>query len=252
MINPEKSSLFSEVTNNYIGYKVTTGKTNYVQCQVKACMLARIAGQCVSMAKAMLPAKLLINTYRVLASKTSWGDVLTMDKDTKANLEWWLHALKSWNGAPIQTGPLDFQMEADASMSGWGGGRVKVISIDKRAAGFWNHRLSEMPSNYHELMAVLMALKSFNLPPGNKLQVLTYNVTTGAYINHLGAKSGPRTASHISVDGGPRQGHVKCTLSARDIKCDSRHAVSPFRPLRMAAQPWPICVFGLKCGTRTQ
>lgn len=206
VINHEKSSLLPEVTKNYIGYKVTTGKNPTLcvpnerihklrkdlkrvltQCQVKARMLARIAGQCVSMAKAVLPAKLLLrNTYRLLASKNSWSDVLTMDKDTKADLEWWLHALKSWNGAPIQTGPVDFQMETDASMSGWG---ARVKGSDKRAAGFWNHRLSEMPSNYRELMAVLMALKSFNFPKGKKLQVLTDNITTAAYINHLGGPS---------------------------------------------------------------
>ena len=79
VINSEKSSLSPDVTKNYIGYKITTGdkptlhvpnerihklrkdlKRVLAQCHVKARMLARIAGQCVSMSKAVLPAKLLL------------------------------------------------------------------------------------------------------------------------------------------------------------------------------------------------
>ena len=206
VINSEKSSLSPDVTKNYIGYKITTGdkptlhvpnerihklrkdlKRVLAQCHVKARMLARIAGQCVSMSKAVLPAQLLLrNTYRLLASKHNWSNILTLDRDTRSDLEWWLHALGSWNGAPIQTGPIDFQIETDASMSGWG---ARIKGSNKMAAGFWNVRLSQMPSNYRELMAVLLALKSFSFPRGKKIQILTDNITTAAYINQLGGPS---------------------------------------------------------------
>ena len=180
VINVEKSSLNPGSTKTFIGYKITTGdkpilripnerihrlrkdiKRALAQQHVSARILARIAGQCVSMAKAVLPAKLLLrSTYRLLASKK--------------------------NGAPIHTGPVDFQMETDASMTGWG---AMVKNTNQAAAGFWNHRLSQMPSNYREMMAVLLGLKSLTFPTGKRIQVLTDNITTSAYINHLGGPS---------------------------------------------------------------
>jgi hypothetical protein len=206
VINEEKSSLQPENSKLYIGYKITTGEKPMLhvpneriyklrkdlkrilsKCHVTARMLARIAGQCVSMAKAVPPAKLMLrNTYRLLASKTSWSDVLTLDEHTHSDLQWWVQALSSWNGAPIQKGPIDMQMETDASTSGWG---ACITGTNQFAAGFWNERLRLMPSNYREMMAVLMALKSFNFPRGIKLQVLTDNVTTACYINQLGGPS---------------------------------------------------------------
>jgi hypothetical protein len=139
------------------------------------------------MAKAILPAKLLLrNVYRLLASKITWNDMLLIDQDTKTDLEWWYAALRSWNGAKIHTGPINFQVETDASMTGWG---ARVRGTNQMAAGFWNDRVSRMPSNYREMMAVVMALKSFHFPPGKRIQVLTDNITTAAYINHLGGPS---------------------------------------------------------------
>ena len=205
-INYDKSSLQPEESKTYIGYKITTGdkptlripneriyklrkdvKRILTHNTVNARMLARVAGQCISMAKAVLPAKLLLrNAYRLLASKTSWSDTLVLDMNTRKDLEWWVQALSTWNGAPIQTRPIDLQMETDASMSGWG---AHIKGTSQLAAGFWNDRLAQMPSNYRELMAVLMALKSFNFHPGSSVQVLTDNVTTMAYINQLGGPS---------------------------------------------------------------
>jgi hypothetical protein len=84
------------------------------------------------------------------------------------------------------------------------------------AAGFWNPRLSQTPSNYREMMAVLMALKSFTFQPGKKLQVLTDNVTTAAYINHLG---GPSPALSQLANALWMEAHDKrLTLSAQYLQ----------------------------------
>ena len=233
VINVEKSSLNPGSTKTFIGYKITTGdkpilripnerihrlrkdiKRALAQQHVSARILARIAGQCVSMAKAVLPAKLLLrSTYRLLASKTDWSDLLIIDPATKQDLEWWLQALKSWNGAPIHTGPVDFQMETDASMTGWG---AMVKNTNQAAAGFWNHRLSQMPSNYREMMAVLLGLKSLTFPTGKRIQVLTDNITTAAYINQLGGPSQDlsQLASAIWMEAHDK----KLTLNARYLK----------------------------------
>ena len=191
VINMQKSSLDPSMTKTFIGYKITTGDTPTLMVpnerlhklrkdlkrvlahsQIKARLLARIAGQCVSMAKAIMPAKLLLrNAYQLLASKVTWEDILIIDPATQSDLEWWEQALFNWNGCPIQTGPIDLQMETDASMTGWG-----AVCMNQEAAGFLNSHMSSMPSNYRELMAVFMALKSFNFPRKIRLQELTHEL----------------------------------------------------------------------------
>ena len=117
-VNWEKSSLDPEMTKEFIGYKVCTAgiptlkipnarikklKKTIIRVLnlvgVRARVLARIAGQCIAMAKAILPGKLLLrNVYRLLATKKSWDQELILDAATRTDLEWWNQAVKSWNG----------------------------------------------------------------------------------------------------------------------------------------------------------
>ena len=105
---------------------------------MKACVLAQIAGQCISMSKAILPGKLLLrNIYCLSASKKSWEQDLIIDPATQADLEWWKNAVQSWNGNPIVLGPVDVIMETDASHTGWG-----AICQGQEAAGFWTCKIA--------------------------------------------------------------------------------------------------------------
>lgn len=206
VINMDKSSLVPEMSKEYIGFKIESQerpvlkvpncrvqklrkdiKRVLAQQFVKARVLARVIGQCIAMTKAVLPGKLLLrNAYRLLAQKSSWEEMLLLNPPTKADLEWWVHALQSWNGSPFMPQSIDAQIETDASQTGWGA----ICNLSGHtAAGFWNHRLSSMPSNYREMMAVLLALKSFPHLANHHVQVLTDNITTAAYINHLGGPS---------------------------------------------------------------
>lgn len=150
---------------------------------IKARFLARIAGQCISMCKAVLPGKLLLrNIYRLLTTRCSWDDILCIDSHSHRDLCWWLTALKTWNKAPLRIIVPDLQIETDASGSGWG-----AICGNAEASGIWSAEMSMMPSNYRELMAVHMAVLSFkDLLKDKCVQVLTDNITTVAYLNHLG------------------------------------------------------------------
>ncbi|XP_072039448.1 uncharacterized protein [Amphiura filiformis] len=203
-VNMDKSSLEPDMTKDYIGYKICTqGKpmlkipsarikklqktiTRVLQLnKIRARVLARIAGQCVSMSKAVLPGKLLLrNVYRLLATKLSWDQELVMDSETRADLTWWNHAVTAWNGSPIMVGPVDVQIETDASQTGWG-----AVCQNQHAAGFWNRRMAEMPSNYREMMAILLALKSFKNLDKKTVQMCTDNIAAAAYINYLGGSS---------------------------------------------------------------
>lgn len=204
-INYQKSSLTAETSKEYIGYivdscgpngtpwiKIPNKRINKLkrdllrilkQKTVKARFLARICGQCISFSKAILPTKLLLrNLYRLLKSKSSWNSYLTLDPNSERDLVWWLSAIKSWNGRPVVKNTIDKQIFTDASSSGWG-----AVCEGQEASGLWSVQMSYQHSNARELMAVLMALKSFKNSLQNKnVQIMSDNIVTVAYVNHLG------------------------------------------------------------------
>ena len=150
--------------------------------------LARIAGQCISMTKAIVPGKLLLrNIYRIIASRDNWDSIVCLDQPSIGDLKWWLHALKGWNRAPLKSKQVEIQVETDASASGWGG---LISNTNICAAGIWNNRVSYMHSNFRELLAVLQTVRSLQTYlQGKEVQILSDNITTVAYINHLGGNS---------------------------------------------------------------
>jgi hypothetical protein len=206
IINYDKSSLTPSFEKEYIGYKISTHGTPVLKVPsdrvkklkrdikraltkdtISARVLARIAGQCVSMTRAVLPGKLLLrDTYRCLSNRKHWDDILHLNTATRSELLWWAEALQSWNGAPICKSPITCQIATDASQTGWG---AICHNTGKTAAGYWNKDLSQQPSNYREMMAVLLSLHSFKHLQKQHVQVLTDNITTAAYINHLGGSS---------------------------------------------------------------
>ena len=207
-INFDKSSLQPEFHKKYIGYIVDTKKVDdsvFISIPsdrikklkrdirrtlnkgcVSARSLARITGQCVSMAKAVLPAKLLLrNLYRLLQTKLSWRDSLVLDGPSRLDLEWWLDSLSSWNGRCFRgSSKALVQVTCDASKTGYGGA---ILHQNLEAQGHWDFSMEHRSSNYRELLAVLMTLKSF-LPylRHKSVQFLSDNVTTCAAINFQG------------------------------------------------------------------
>ncbi len=162
-------------------------------------VLARIAGQCVAMTKAVLPAKLLLrNLYRIIARRTSWDEPLTLDVSCRHDLQWWFTAVNSWNGAPLVLSTPDVQLTTDASGSGWGGflpGAQTHLLFPEgseflQAAGTWTKRVSMEQSNFRELLAVLKCLQSFGASIRNlHVQVISDNITTVACLSKLGTPS---------------------------------------------------------------
>ena len=147
-----------------------------------ACSLAKVAGQCVSMTKAIVLGKLLLrNIYRVIASRDNWDTCVKLDAPAIKDLQWWLSPLKGWNGAPLIQSPVQIQVMTDVASSGWGGTTGTI-----QAAGLWNKRVSCMHSNFRELLAVYQTIRSLHHCLRDKhVQILSDNVTTVAYINHL-------------------------------------------------------------------
>ena len=107
------------------------------------------------MSKVFLPAKLLLrNIYRLLSSKSSWQDILTLDKPSIGDLNWWLAALEGWNGRYFKNDTNQLlQLTTDASGSGYGG---TIIGHTHRVQGFWDSQTKHLSSNAKELLAVLL------------------------------------------------------------------------------------------------
>lgn len=208
-INWEKSSLVPKQEKVYIGYVINTSAKQYPEIRIpnsrirklkrdihralqkqciKAKVLARVLGQCVSMTKAVLPAKLLLrNAYRVLAQRDSWDSIVYFDNASRKDLVWWETAIDTWNGRVLFPSAIEAQVMTDASNTGWGG-----YYNGMEANGYWNKRMTKMSINYRELMAVMLTLISFkHLLKGKNIQVLSDNITTIAYLNNLG---GPNAA----------------------------------------------------------
>lgn len=208
-INVEKSKLEPASKAKFIGYIIETKPDSDSVClripkdrvkklkrdirrvlhkgSASARALARIAGQCVSMIKVVIPAKLLLrNLYRCLKRKVSWQDVLELDKDTKADLNWWLRALDVWNFNQFKSDSRPcIQIATDASQEGFGGKMMSPPGLETH--GCWDTIMSHKSSNCRELVAVLMCLHAF-LPAirGRSVVFLTDNITTCCYVQMQG------------------------------------------------------------------
>ena len=205
-VNFEKSSLEPTLVKEYIGYlidntgekpviKIPRKRITKVRRDIQRCLtkgrvsargLARLGGQCISMYKCIFPAKLqLRNLYRLLATKSSWSDILILDNSTIDDLNWWYSSLSTWNGLVVQETQIDIQMTTDASSIAWG-----AWIPGHEAQGFWNKDMSYRHSNYRELLAVWLGLISLREFLKNKtVQICSDNITTVAFINHMGGST---------------------------------------------------------------
>ena len=161
--------------------------------------LARITGQCVSMAWAISPGKLLLRAcYRLLASRVSWDSVLHVhSKDVQNELLWWLESSHLWNHHEVSPSIIDLQIITDASHIGYG---AVLTGTNQCVSGEWNTRVSTQSSNYRELLAVLMAVSAFKDTIKDKhVEILSDNITTIAYINYKGGPSAELTRIAASI-----------------------------------------------------
>ena len=153
---------------------------------IKARFLARLCGQLISFTKAILPTKLLLrNLYADIKLRTDWPSNPVLADSSRKDLLWLQTAILEWNGRPIEKHPVEAQVTTDASDSDWG-----ATYENNKASGTWTSREKYLHINEKELLAVLLALRSFKGHlAGKHVQILSDNITTVAYINHLGGAS---------------------------------------------------------------
>ena len=86
---------------------------------------------------------------------------------------------------PLTVTKNQVQLTTDASGTGWGSWTGTL-----EASGTWNKNVSFQPSNFRELLVIYKSILSFRDILANKrVQVLTDNVTSAAYVNRFGGSS---------------------------------------------------------------
>ena len=131
----------------------------------------------------------LINRVVPLAAsleevKQCYHEMVEISTEAKQELLWWNHQAQKYNGTPLIPRPPDMVIETDASSLGWG---ATLKGPDLRTGGLWSVEERQMHINGLELLAASLAIQAFAKDQINiSILVKTDNVSTKAYINHLG------------------------------------------------------------------
>ena len=121
-----------------------------------------------------------------------------------------------------------------------GHGRIKhrlgCLDSRRKRAGFWNRRLSNKHSNYWEHFNVLMWLKSFQkFLAGKTVHVLSDNVTTVLFIEHMGGSQREldSIARSIHVQAMDLKINLKSQVRFQETEFESRQIVKTRFNIRM-------------------
>ena len=205
IINVEKSHLIPSNTVTYIGFEICSppdgsfptlwvSKPRVLKLRrslqklllapsFSARDLARVLGQCVSMSLAVQYAKIMLrHAYTLLNTRLNWDSRLCLNSACRDDLLWWLDRTYAPRRLLLVKRPTTQTLYTDASASGWGATLGRL-----RAAGSWNSRVSFLPSNQRELLAILMAFLTFRDElRDSSLMIFTDNITSRAYLLHQG------------------------------------------------------------------
>ena len=107
-------------------------------------------------------------------------------------LQWWTDELQAWNGKSIIPARHPYILTTDTSHHSWGGWWRRVGLQGHRndeARGFFSRRESKMSSNSRKLTTLFSTMAAARHLTNRVVLVETDNITTKAYINHMGRRS---------------------------------------------------------------
>ncbi len=211
-INLEKSNLQPSQQAEYLGFRFDTagirpticvpaGKRRMIKHEIRRMLrvpvtqavsvraIARIAGLCTSISRAVAPTRMMTrHLYRLIAKRKSWNGKLHISEAARRELEWWIDALDTWNGqAFVDHTAADLMMDTDASDSGWGA-VLYLPTGNLHASGFWGVALQHTSINHRELLTAYLAIQAFQQHlRGRTLHLRSDNITTVCYLNRLGS-----------------------------------------------------------------
>ena len=190
-------------------------------------MIAHIAGQCIAMAKVVLPEKLCLRPlYHVLLRQKRWEEPMILTEGCVRELQWWYKNVECLNCRFLSSKPISRQIFTDPSDRGW------LASLNGYSPlGPWDRETFRQSINYRELSAVLLALHSFRpllQSSGHVVKVMTDNIAgfaAAANIHHLGGPNPGLTYLTRSLWAFTYSLSVTLTASQQHISTTRRGAI---------------------------
>ena len=97
--------------------------------------------------------------YSMLSQRQCWSDLLKLNVEATAELQFWELSLQGYNSWPIWRQPGAVHVVySDASDTGFGG--YTVEHGDKVVHGHWDPMEAQQSSTWHELRAIRLVLES--------------------------------------------------------------------------------------------
>lgn len=159
---------------------------------VKIRDVAKVIGIIVSSFSAVEFGKLWyrnLETAKINALRSSAGNYdsnMYISSIMKEELEWWIKNIRS-QVRHISHGNPEISIQTDASLQGWG-----AVLNKHEIGGRWSEDESQNHINYLEILAILLAIKSFiHLIRNKHVKILTDNSTAVSYISQFGGTKSP-------------------------------------------------------------
>ena len=89
-------------------------------------------------------------------SNQDYEALLTLSQPSQEELSWWREHLPKWNGKPLKHKSEQVIISSDASLLGWGAACAR-----DRTGGAWSVQEQAMHINSLELLAAMLAAKTF-------------------------------------------------------------------------------------------
>ena len=115
-------------------------------------------------------------------SNQNYEALMTLPTESLDELDWWNNHMLKWNGKSLIKKEIDLTIDSDASLTGWG-----AHCSYQSTGGAWSCQEATMHINCLELLAAILAVKSFaKLKSRISILLRIENTTAVAYINNLG------------------------------------------------------------------
>lgn len=116
----------------------------------------------------------------------SWTELITLDHQSREDLEWWCKNLSTWNGKGFLPQRLEVNVFMDASQEAWG-----IMHEDQEILRTWMPEEHHHHINYKELKVIWYLIQMPSMW-GKTIQVICDNMMVIAQINKFGStKSQP-------------------------------------------------------------
>ena len=211
IINEGKSQLNPSRVINFLGYKINSESMTFHLTEEKlkkiSKLCTRMENQRCTSAKNLaeitgilqfaikvipmgnLHYRNMQKQIKIATEKGDWSSKITLNKESKEELRWWIINIKKQNQNYIRSPPINIIIKTDASKLGWGGTYLNLKTRKKlKAQGPWTKKQSLSHINLLEMLAALNVLKSVaQNTQGMSIKLMMDNTTAISIIKKMGS-----------------------------------------------------------------